>query len=439
MTSLIHQRLCVHAYSQSLYRFSQCLSTSSWANVPKVCVIGTGPAGFYTAMKLVKDHPSVCVDMYEKLAVPYGLVRYGVAPDHPEVKNCINQFTSVANKDRCSFLGNVTIGKDVTVPELRNNYDAVVVASGAWEDRKLNIAGEEEVISARRLVGWYNGLPQDSWLKPALHKTEHAVVIGQGNVALDVARILLSPIDRLKNLDIPEAVLSQLSKSKVRRVTLIGRRGPQHVAFTVKELREMTKLDGLTYDILRKDCENLPDIIKNADRSRRRLLELVHQCSENAQSLDRNLRLWALRFLRSPISVQSQEGTVTGLTLAINRLESNKAVTTGDEEELACDMVIRSVGYMGTKFDPSLPYREDTGTIDNVNSRVTGLPGVYATGWAGSGPVGVIASTMTQSFQCAKTILADLPALHVLPGKPGKDGILPLLQSRGVFTLNHGS
>ncbi|KAA0187241.1 hypothetical protein HAZT_HAZT009871 [Hyalella azteca] len=326
-------------------------------------------------MKLVKDHPSVCVDMYEKLAVPYGLVRYGVAPDHPEVKNCINQFTSVANKDRCSFLGNVTIGKDVTVPELRNNYDAVVVASGAWEDRKLNIAGEEEVISARRLVGWYNGLPQDSWLKPALHKTEHAVVIGQGNVALDVARILLSPIDRLKNLDIPEAVLSQLSKSKVRRVTLIGRRGPQHVAFTVKELREMTKLDGLTYDILRKDCENLPDIIKNADRSRRRLLELVHQCSENAQSLDRNLRLWALRFLRSPISVQSQEGTVTGLTLAINRLESNKAVTTGDEEELACDMVIRSVGYMGTKFDPSLPYREDTGTIDNVNSRVTGLPG----------------------------------------------------------------
>ncbi|KAF2365994.1 FAD/NAD(P)-binding domain [Trinorchestia longiramus] len=408
------------------------LPSAGATNVPKVCIIGTGPAGFYTAMKLIKEHPSVCVDMYEKLAVPHGLVRYGVAPDHPEVKNCINQFTSVANTDRCFFLGNVTIGKDVTVPELRDNYHAVVVASGAWEDRKLNIPGEENMLSARRLVGWYNGLPQDSWLKPPLHQAEHAVVVGQGNVALDVARILLSPVDRLKSFDVPEAVLEQLSQSRVRRVTLLGRRAPQHVAFTTKELREMTKIDSFGYDVRSEDCHHLPAYSENLERARRRLLQLVHQCSLDSLTTTTRERIWALRFLRSPCAVTVQDGVVTGLTLSRNRLEGDRAVPTGDTEELACDLVVRSAGYMGTKFDPALPYREDTGTIANVNSRVTGLPGVYATGWAGSGPVGVIVSTMTDSFQCAKIILKDLEQHQDTSPKQGKDTVLPLLQSRGV-------
>ncbi|KAK8380636.1 hypothetical protein O3P69_007915 [Scylla paramamosain] len=198
---------------------SVCMST-----VPQVCVVGSGPAGFYTAQQILKSHASAQVDMYEKLPTPFGLT---------------------ALQDRFTFLGNVEVGCDVTLDQLREAYHSVVLAYGAAEDRPLGIPGEmlPNVLSARCFVGWYNGLPEDANINVNLD-TDSAVVVGQGNVAIDVARILLTSIDILKKTDIPESVLASLAESRVKRVTLVGRRGPEHVAFTIKELREMVNLAG---------------------------------------------------------------------------------------------------------------------------------------------------------------------------------------------------
>uniref|UniRef100_A0A2P2HWP4 NADPH:adrenodoxin oxidoreductase, mitochondrial n=1 Tax=Hirondellea gigas TaxID=1518452 RepID=A0A2P2HWP4_9CRUS len=425
----------VHSTSDS----SKSSSTGSSSGATKVCIIGSGPAGFYTAIKLLKNDSSVYVDIYEKLAVPYGLVRYGVAPDHPEVKNCISAFSAAANKERCNFYGNISVGSDITVPELRQHYHAVVLASGAWGDRKLGIPGEaDHVVSARRLVGWYNGLPQDSGLQPPLYDAQHAVIIGQGNVALDVARILLTPVDKLRKLDIPEHVLEQLSRSRVTRVTLVGRRAPQHAAFTIKELREMTKLEGVALTINREDCHQLTKLIPNAGRARRRLLELLLSIGEQPVKAVTG-RHCVMKFLRSPTAVTgTKDGRATSITLALNRLEDDRAVATNDTEVLPCDLVLRSIGYVGTRFDSSLPYTEHNGTISNTNGRVTGMEGVYATGWAGSGPIGVIASTMTDSFTCAQTLLADLAASTQEP-KQGSDAVLQLLRDRGVHVVSQAA
>ncbi|XP_071497702.1 NADPH:adrenodoxin oxidoreductase, mitochondrial-like [Diadema antillarum] len=217
------------------------LSTDS--STPRMCIIGSGPAGFYTAQALLKGDKSLHIDIFDRLPVPFGLVRYGVAPDHPEVKNVINQFTALAEGGRCSFIGGVSIGSDVQVKELLDAYSAVVLSYGAASDKLLNIPGEDlpGLYSARKFVGWYNGLPEDVELNPMLD-TDTAVVIGHGNVALDVARILLTPADVLSKTDITSNAVRALKQSKVRRVHVVGRRGPLNIHFSIKELREMLKL-----------------------------------------------------------------------------------------------------------------------------------------------------------------------------------------------------
>lgn len=198
-------------------------------------MVGSGPAGFYTAQHLLKHHTHAHVDIYEKQLVPFGLVRFGVAPDHPEVKNVINTFTQTARSDRCAFQGNVVVGRDVSVPELREAYHAVVLSYGAEDHQPLGIPGEElpGVVSARAFVGWYNGLPENQELAPDL-SCDTAVILGQGNVALDVARILLTPPEHLEKTDITEAALGALRQSRVKTVWIVGRRGPLQVAFTIK-------------------------------------------------------------------------------------------------------------------------------------------------------------------------------------------------------------
>ncbi|TEA30790.1 hypothetical protein DBR06_SOUSAS4110260 [Sousa chinensis] len=210
---------------------------STQEQTPQICVVGSGPAGFYTAQHLLKHHSRAHVDIYEKQLVPFGLVRFGVAPDHPEVKNVINTFTRTAHSDRCAFHGNVVVGRDVTVQELRDAYHAVVLSYGAEDHRGLEIPGEElpGVLSARAFVGWYNGLPENRKLAPDL-SCDTAVVLGQGNVALDVARILLTPPEYLEKTDITEAALGALRQSQVKTVWIVGRRGPLQVAFTIKVL-----------------------------------------------------------------------------------------------------------------------------------------------------------------------------------------------------------
>jgi adrenodoxin-NADP+ reductase len=197
----------------------------------RLAVIGSGPAAFYAASKVMREHADSRVDMYERLPIPFGLVRYGVAPDHPEVKNCQERFEEVASLPNFQFIGNVNVGVDVSLESLKPHYDAILFAYGASKDRELGLPGEhlDGVMSARAFVGWYNGLPEYSHLVPKLERGSEAVVIGQGNVALDVARILLSDVDKLRKTDMPEYALELLSRSKISKVHAVGRRGPMQV------------------------------------------------------------------------------------------------------------------------------------------------------------------------------------------------------------------
>uniref|UniRef100_A0A2K5P7Z2 NADPH:adrenodoxin oxidoreductase, mitochondrial n=2 Tax=Cercopithecinae TaxID=9528 RepID=A0A2K5P7Z2_CERAT len=390
---------------------------STQEKTPQICVVGSGPAGFYTAQHLLKQHPQAHVDIYEKQPVPFGLVRFGVAPDHPEVKNVINTFTQTAHSGRCAFWGNVEVGRDVTVPELREAYHAVVLSYGAEDHRALEIPGEElpGVCSARAFVGWYNGLPENRELEPDL-SCDTAVILGQGNVALDVARILLTPPEHLERTDITKAALGVLRQSRVKTVWLVGRRGPLQVAFTIKVPRPRKRLTEL---LLRTATEKPgPE-------------EAARRASAS--------RAWGLRFFRSPQQVlPSPDGRrAAGVRLAVTRLEgvgeATRAVPTGDMEDLPCGLVLSSVGYKSRPVDPSVPFDSKLGVIPNVEGRVMDVPGLYCSGWVKRGPTGVIATTMTDSFLTGQMLLQDLKA-GLLPSgpRPGYAAIQALLSSRGV-------
>ncbi|XP_070416136.1 NADPH:adrenodoxin oxidoreductase, mitochondrial isoform X3 [Equus przewalskii] len=381
---------------------------STQEQTPQICVVGSGPAGFYTAQHLLKHHPRAHVDIFEKQLVPFGLVRFGVAPDHPEVKNVINTFTQTAHSDRCAFHGNVVVGRDVTVPELREAYHAVVL------------------------------------LAPDL-SCDTAVILGQGNVALDVARILLTPPEHLEKTDITEAALGVLRQSRVKTVWIVGRRGPLQVAFTIKELREMIQLPGTRPILDPADFLGLQDRIKEVPRPRKRLTELLLRTAtekpgaEEAARQASASRTWGLRFFRSPQQVlPSPDGRqVAGIRLAVTRLEgvgdTTRAVPTGDVEDLPCGLVLSSVGYKSRPIDYSVPFDPKLGVIPNMEGRVVDVPGLYCSGWVKRGPTGVIATTMTDSFLTGQMLLQDLKA-GLLPSgpRPGYVAIEALLSSRGV-------
>ncbi|KAM4761583.1 NADPH:adrenodoxin oxidoreductase, mitochondrial isoform 3-T3 [Cyanocitta cristata] len=360
---------------------------SSPAAAPRVCVVGSGPAGFYTAQHILKHHGGALVDIYEKLPVPFGLVRFGVAPDHPEVKNVINTFTQTARSERCAYYGNVTVGRDVMVPELQQAYHAVVLSYGAEDSRVLGIPGENlpGVYSARAFVGWYNGLPENRDLKPDL-SCETALILGHGNVALDIARILLSPLQLLRKTDITDSSLAALACSKVKRVWLVGRRGPLQVAFTIKELREMINLPGARAVLDPADFTGLENAVKDAPRPRKRLTELMIKTALDkpveVQEGAAAPRVWGLKFQRSPQEVlPSADGRrARGIRLALTRLEgsgdSAKAIPTGDVEELECGLVLSSIGYRSLPLDPAVPFDSQHGVIPNSSGRVEGVPGV---------------------------------------------------------------
>ncbi|XP_054913652.1 NADPH:adrenodoxin oxidoreductase, mitochondrial [Poeciliopsis prolifica] len=420
------------------------LSTSS---CPKVCIVGSGPAGFYTAQHLIKARQDVEVDIYERLPVPFGLVRFGVAPDHPEVKNVINTFTQTAKHSRCSFYGNVNVGKDVTVGELQGAYHAIVLSYGAEGNRTMGVPGEDlpGVYSAKDFVGWYNGLPSCRELKPDL-SCETAVILGQGNVALDVARILLSPLDILKKTDITQPALEALAESRVRKVLIVGRRGPMQVACTIKELREMVNLPGTRPEMVTADFDGVSEALKGVPRPRKRLTELLLKTALDApgdKELERRrnaAKVWGFRFYRSPTEILADPGRsrTAGIRLAVNRLEGSgdaaRAVLTGEVEDVSCGLVISSIGYKSLPIDPSVPFDSRRAVVPNSVGRVHQAAGLYCSGWLKTGPTGVIATTMNNSFDTARSLLEDMDsgALDVSAAKPGSQAVSSLLEERGV-------
>ncbi|GCC36264.1 hypothetical protein chiPu_0014757 [Chiloscyllium punctatum] len=392
-------------------------------------------------------YESSVVDIYEKLPVPFGLVRFGVAPDHPEVKNVINAFTQTAHHDRCSFYGNVTVGKDVSIEELKQAYHALVLTYGAETNRTLDIPGKNllGVYSARMFVGWYNGLPENKDLNPEL-SSETAVILGHGNVALDVARILLSPIDVLKKTDIAGHALEAIATSKVKRVLLVGRRGPLQVAFTIKELREMINLPDTRPLLNPSDFMGLKQAVKDLPRPRKRLTELMIKTAlekSSGKEVERQAaatKEWGLQFLRSPLEIiPSNDGKrVAGIRLSVNKMEglgeSAKFVQTGDVEDLECGLVLSSIGYKSYPIDPSVPFDHRLGIIPNNLGRVLHASGLYCSGWVKRGPTGVIVTTMHDGFETAETVLGDVRSglLDVSASKGGSKVIGALLKQRGI-------
>nr|CAD7456832.1 unnamed protein product [Timema tahoe] len=357
--------------------------------------------------------PNAKVDIYESMPVPFGLVRFGVAPDHPEVKNVVNTFTKTARNPNVRFIGNVSIGRDVSLDELRHAYHAVLLTYGADQDRALDIPGENlgNVISARRFVGWYNGLPWDRDLVVNLD-VEVAAILGQGNVALDIARILLTPIDKLRCTDITEHALVALSKSRVKRVLMIGRRGPLQVAFTIKELREMVNLPECVTVMNPQEFVGVPEVIPSLARPRRRLTELLCKTALEPK-------------------------VVGGIELIVNRLEGpdlvhQRAMPTDEVDTIECGLALRSIGYRSVKADPKIPFDDTRGRVRNSNGVIE--PGLYSAGWLATGPMGVILSTMNNAFTVAQTIAKDFKdgVVDPITEKSGFQHVCSLLKDKGV-------
>lgn len=403
----------------------------------RVAVFGSGPAGIYTAQALTDPaaRTSVQVDVYDRLPVPYGLVRYGVAPDHPKIKSIIEQLRGVMERPAVRFVGNVSLGRDITLAELRAHYDAVVVACGASADRRLSVPGEElpGSISATEFVSWYSAHPDASVDGIALTATSVAV-IGAGNVALDVARMLLQPVSRLRATDVPKHVLSALDASQVRDVYIVARRGISEAKFTSKELHEIGDLSDV--DILLRSADLLPDEPAPHEplgNSAQHHAADVLRSFAHREPQGRRKRLHFLFNVR-PVAIIGTD-RVSGLDVERTVVDSAGRLTgSGRLQPLSVQMVVRSVGYRGLPTI-GLPFDTAAGVIPNIHGAVVSggraVPGVYVAGWIKHGPNGLIGTNRKDGADTAATLLADLPRLPSAPCRD-TDTLLAALRSRGV-------
>ncbi|XP_059432232.1 NADPH:adrenodoxin oxidoreductase, mitochondrial [Corylus avellana] len=446
------------AIFQSRTFLSRSFSTLS-SHPLRVCVVGSGPAGFYTAEKMLKAHQGAQVDIIDRLPTPFGLVRSGVAPDHPETKIVVNQFSRAAQHERCSFFGNVTLGSSISLTELRELYHVVVLSYGAESDRVLGIPGEDliGIHSAREFVWWYNGHPDFKNLDPDLKNTDTAVILGQGNVALDVARILLRPPTELATTDIASHALAALEESSIRKVYLVGRRGPVQAACTAKELREVLGIKDLYIRIQEADLLKAPEDeeeLKN-NRIQRRVYELLSKAAATAPSYPRSgQRELHFVFFQKPdrfLESDERRGHVSGLHFEKTTLKGvgggkRIAVGVGQYEDLECGMVLKSIGYKSVPVD-GLPFDHQKGVVPNIRGRVlrdtsgdpTLLEGLYVCGWLKRGPTGIIATNLYCAEETVLSISEDLDqgVLATKSGlpKPGREGLLHLLENRNVRVI----
>jgi ferredoxin--NADP+ reductase len=415
------------------------------ANVLKVAVVGSGPAGLYTAEALVKhaaalpDPVRVRVDVLDRLPTPYGLVRYGVAPDHKSIKSIAEYLRKVLESPDVRFIGGVHFGQDVTRADLLSAYDAVVYATGAMRDRRLGIPGEDlpGSYAATDFVNWYCGHPDVGPASFTLD-AESAAVIGVGNVAVDVARILARDPAELHTTDVPQKVLETLLDSRVREVHMIGRRGPAYAKFTTKELRELGDLPGVEIvvpaqeaDLDRFDASGAGAELAETDRRVRGNMVVIRKWADGeghggAGSSSGHTRTLTLRFWLRPVEITGQE-RVTGLTVERTRLDEHGVFQgTGELETLDVQLVLRSVGYQSVPLD-GVPFDERNAVVPNDQGRVLGpdgapLPGEYVSGWLKRGPTGVIGTNKSDATETVRSLLSDLlgdEAMDVPLPRPG--------------------
>ncbi|OLT10111.1 NADP oxidoreductase [Actinomadura sp. CNU-125] len=407
------------------------------ASPVRVAVIGSGPAGVYAAEALVKQGEDVRVDVFDRLPTPYGLVRYGVAPDHTSIKSIARYLQRVLEDPAVRFFGCVELGRDITRADLLGCYDAVVYATGAMVDRHLAVPGENlpGSVAATDFVNWYCGHPDAADHQFDLSVDEVAV-IGVGNVAVDVVRILAKTSDELRSTDVPEQVIEALSKSRVRRVHMIGRRGPAQAKFTTKEARELGELPnaGIHVDPADMDLDPASAELAESDRKVRGNIKVLNTWT--AEPADRPRQI-DVRFWRAPSEIIGTD-RVEGLRLEKTALDENGRVTgTGEYETLPVGMVLRSVGYQSVPLD-GVPFDERSYVVPNEGGRILGpdgarVPREYVTGWIKRGPSGVVGTNKSDAAETVRNLLADLPADR----KPPEHTVEELLESRGLPVVTY--
>jgi ferredoxin--NADP+ reductase len=409
----------------------------------RVAIIGAGPSGFYAAGALLQQKAvTVQVDMFDRLPTPHGLVRYGVAPDHQKIKSVSKVYDRTAADPRFRFFGNVDLGRDITQADLRRHYDQIVYAVGAQADRKLNIPGEDLAgsLSATEFVAWYNGHPDFADLALDL-SCEAAVVVGVGNVAMDVARILAKSVAELQETDISDYALSALATSRIKDIYVLARRGPAQVKFTPPEIKEFGEL--AMADVVVSEADLLLDPASAAeaaaDPEAQRNLEHLHEYAN--RPLSGKPRRVHFRFLTSPVELLGEDGRVSAVRVEKNELRTDdkgylNAHGTGVFETIPAGLVLRSVGYKGIPL-ADVPYDKRSGIIPNDQGRVKDpergqmLVGEYVVGWAKRGPSGVIGTNKPDAVETVEKMLADLSIITLSP-TPDPAAIDALLAERQI-------
>ena len=388
--------------------------------MPQIAIVGSGPAGYYAAEGALKQWgDDAQVDVFDRLPVPYGLIRSGVAPDHQSIKAVSRRYETTALSENVRFVGNVAVGPDVSIAELLALYDAVILATGAPHDRALGIEGGSlaNVFGSAAFVGWYNGHPEFAALGPDV-SGKHAVVIGMGNVALDVARILAKCETEFAGSDIVGHALDTLRGKGLERITILGRRGPHQIMMTPKELGELGKLACAAPQI---EAADLPDLAEDAllEPGIRKSVTLLRDFAARGGAHDKPITI-AFDFFASPLRLMGDNGRVTGIEVERTAVADGRAVGTGESYVLPADLVVSCIGYRSSPID-GVPFEEREGRFANEGGRI--LPRLYCVGWARRGPSGTIGTNRPDGVGVIERVAAEVTPERAKRGRAGFDAL----------------
>lgn len=429
-------------------------------------IVGGGPGGFFTAKHILKKYPEAIIDVYEKMPHPYGLVRTGVAPDHQDVKNVEKDFAQLMIEKKIRFLGNVTVGKDIQLKDLHQNYSGLILSYGADSENELNLPNENKIgsFSARNFVNWYNGhlyyFNQSQFNQVDFSRIQDVVIIGNGNVAIDVARILSKSVEELQKYDIPESILEKLSKSRIKNIHIVARRGVVQGAFTVKELRELSRVKGVNMNVFTKEVEysfninseeEMNAITPQERRHFTRKIELIKTFNfidrvENIKTSDKNSKNIFLRFLLSPYQINvDDKDKVENIIFKRSHLEGTPyhQVSVKDEElvKLSTSLIFKSIGYKSVPLFNEISFDSKNNVIKHSDGICYDRDGnlisdVFTVGWVKRGAKGIIDSTLRDSYNTAESIFAAIVNDKLKYRTPDYNGIVQSIKNKNIFTFS---